>query len=399
MGGSISFSRTLRPFPALDMYGLILLFLSLMPCLARAEDGIHIKSILIHPYVAIETVQSDNIYFTPALKQSGYSVTTAPGIKLELPLNRHMLSLDYDTEMTRYVDFSSENTTDHHFKGQIDLKFGSLAGMQLQSTHMNDHEPRSSSHTGIIEKYESDAFTASFSYQLADVSKVQLDYTTTEWDFRSSSYRERNESLISGYLYYRILPKTSAFLEYDRRNIDYDTFSNFTDNKSDSALLGLKWGINERSQGVIKGGYAWKDFDSASREDYDTWTLSVDLGHRFTDYTALSLVNKRILKEATIQGADLILSSESHANFTHRFFTRIDAVLHGYYSKNNFLDVSSGNKEIREDRIIGVGAGVKYYFNDLMSLLLDYEHRERNSSDNSNDYDNNSYILSLRFEL
>ena len=171
--------------------------------------------------------------------------------------------------------------------------------MQLQSTHTNDHEPRSSSHTGIIEKYESDAFTASFSYQLADVSKVQLDYTTTEWDFRSSSYRERNESLISGYLYYRILPKTSAFLEYDRRNIDYDTFSNFTDNKSDSALLGLKWGINERSQGVIKGGYAWKDFDSASKEDYDTWTLSVDLGHRFTDYTALSLVNKRIVKEAT----------------------------------------------------------------------------------------------------
>ena len=131
------------------------------------------------------------------------------------------------------------------------------------------------------------------------MSKVQLDYTTTEWDFRSSSYRERNESLISGYLYYRILPKTSAFLEYDRRNIDYDTFSNFTDNKSDSALLGLKWGINERSQGVIKGGYAWKDFDSASKEDYDTWTLSVDLGHRFTDYTALSLVNKRIVKEAT----------------------------------------------------------------------------------------------------
>ena len=110
-------------------------------------------------------------------------------------------------------------------------------------------------------------------------------------------------------------------------------------------------------------------------------------------------MNKRIVKEATIQGADLILSSESHANFTHRFYTRIDAVLQGYYSKNNFLDVSSGDKEIREDRIIAVGAGVKYYFNDLMSLLLDYEHRERNSSDNSNDYDNNSYILSLRFEL
>lgn len=399
MGGSTSFSRRSQYFLILNKSGLSFLILLCTPCLVLAEDNLHIKSMVIHPYVSIDTVRSDNIYFTPASKQSGYSVTTSPGIKLELPLNRHLFSLDYNSAVTRYVDFRSENTTDHNVTGLMDLKFRSLIGLKLLTMHSKDHEPKSSSHTGIIEKYEKDAFTASVSYQLAGVSKVEMDYTAIEWDFNTSSFRERDENLISGAIYYRILPKTSAFLEYDLRDTDYVPLSNFTDNESDSVLMGLKWGINDRSQGVIKGGYAWKDFDSAYKSDYDTWTLSVDLKHRFTDYTVLSLVHNRTVIEAAIQGADLILSSDSHANLSHRIFTKIDAVFHGYYSKDKFFDVSSGHDEIREDRTIAAGAGVKYSFNDFLTLLLDYGHRERDSSDDSSDYDNNSYTFSLNFEL
>jgi hypothetical protein len=50
---------------------------------------------------------------------------------------------------------------------------------------------------------------------------VQVEYTQKTWNFMTSNFRDRNEGLISGYLYYRFLPKTSAFVEYDHKSVEY----------------------------------------------------------------------------------------------------------------------------------------------------------------------------------
>lgn len=399
MGGSIFIFRMCRCRLIYCRIGVFLLLIFFIPASAKPEDNLRNEMRGLHPYVSVTTALRDNIHYTPTTKLSDYSVTTTPGIKFQFPLRMHMFTLDYNTAMIRYSKYTSENTTDHNFSGMFDFKFGSLLGLKVMNNYSRDHEAKGSSYSGIIERYEANTVAASVSYHLADISKVEIDYTMTTWDFMTSNLRDRDENLMSGYVYYRFLPKTSAFLEYDRKDIYYDLLSNNPDSKEQSAFFGLKWGIYERSNGVIKGGYLWKDFESLSEEDYETWISSINLNHRFTDYTVVSLANKRVVKEAAIRDTDFILSNESDVKFIHRFSERIDVILSGSYSKDDFSNVAGNNREVREDVAISGGIGLKYTVQEWLSLALDYEHEERDSNINNYDYDNNAYLCTLSLAL
>jgi len=380
---------------------IILLVLAACALAGRVEavGNIHFGPLEVHPFVSLKEEFSDNIYTTATDQKSDSVTVTTPGVKFQMPFSMHRVEAEYFAIDRRYHTYHGENTTDQHASGLLDLKFGSYFGLTLSDQYAKDHEPRSSSATGFIEVFRTNAASASATYQLANRSKVRLDYTATSWNFMTSSFRDRDETLLAGYLYYRFLPKTSAFIEYDRKSVDFLPSTTPYDNTMDSALLGITWEVTTRSKGTIRAGRTSKDFKDPSERDFSVWTWSVSLNHNFSELTAVNLIGKREVNETNFAGTSYFITTGAYADLTHKFASKMAVVFRGSLGTDRYSNAVSPQTTVREDKTSLLGMGLKYFMNEWMDLGVDYNTRDRNSNIDANDFQETLYLLSVNMSF
>ncbi|MBI5885674.1 MAG: outer membrane beta-barrel protein [Deltaproteobacteria bacterium] len=371
----------------------------LLPVAAMAEGNLHAGPLEFHPFLQLREAYSNNIYTTPNLKKPDWYTNTVAGLRLDLPFREHRAQAGYSAEFRRYAKYDSENTTDHHANGLLDFKFGRRLGLTLTDVYAKGHEGRGESSTGFIERYETNAAAASASYALADISKVQLDYTRISWDYKESGFRNRNEDLVSAYIYLRFLPKTSGFIEYDHKYIDYNANNSNLNSMEDSGSLGLKWEATETSTGTVKAGFVQKNFSNTANKDFKTWTASADVNHEFTDFSGFSLGAYRMVNETTLTGNRYIVSTGGNLELRHKFFTKFTGIVTAAIANDRFSDTQSGVGPVRKDTTVSGGAGLKYAMRDWLNAGLDYTHKDKNSNNNASDYEENIYGVNINFEL
>lgn len=384
---------------------VIILFLSLflttfiLKGAADAAGNIRFGQMEVHPFLSLKEIFSDNIYSTSTEQKRDSIYETTPGIKLQLPIRMHRFEAEYYAIDRRYDTYGGENTTDHHAKGLLDLKFGSFFGLTVNDVYAKSHESRSSSSTGFIEVFRTNAASASATYQLAGRSKVQFDYTATSWNFMTSNFRDREEGLVSGYIYYRFLPKTSAFMEYDRKMVDFTPVTTTLDNTMDTLSLGVTWDVTGRSKGTIKAGRTAKDFEDPAEKDFTVWTWSVLVNHSFSDLTSVKVIGSRNVNETNFSGTSYFITTGAYADLTHRFASKMAFLLRGSYGTDRYSNAVAPSTTVREDKTNMVGAGLKYFMKDWLEFGADYNKRNRDSNIDVNDYRETQYVLSANMSF
>lgn len=364
------------------------------PLGSRRESGaLKLGPVEVHPYLSVKETYSDNIFATPGATEHDFIMVLTPGIYLQLPVRNHTFSIAANTALTRYSKFSTENTDDYFVNGTANFVFGSQINLKASDTFIKGHEPRGSSSSGTIEKFDNNTAAASLTYLLAEVSKIQIDYARTDWDFKTSTFRSRSEDLISAYLYYRLMPKTSAFIQYSFKNVRFDDKTAGLDNKMQSALLGLSWDVTGKSKGSIAAGYLRKDFNVSSRGDLKSWTASADITHNFSDYTSLKLIGKREVNEASLLGTRYYVTTGVYGEVTHRFLQRLALVAKASYGQDKYSDIIPGDALLRKDNTLTAGMGLHYIMRRWLEFVLEYNYRNKDS--NIDIYSSKENTLSL----
>jgi hypothetical protein len=383
----------------MTLRGAVLLLLMALPA---AAFGMNTGSLQFDPYVSLRETLTDNVFSTSSDERHDLVSTLTPGLKLVYPFRTHQIDFDYHAVLMRYKTYSGERTDDQFVNGSVDLKFGSLVGLKLSDVFMKNHYPRSSSATGLIEKYTNNTAMASLVYQLADRSKMQLDLGQASWSFQdqASYWRDRREELLAGYFFYRFQPKTTAFVEYDRKKAAYSTPSvPQLDNTMDSGLVGIKWEITKRSEGTVKIGKTWKDFKDGAVQDYDSWTGSMDINHRFDELNAIKVKGLREINEANLQGTRYYVTTGASAELTHRFGYRLSGIFSGSYGTDTYsdpvLDPVTLTMKDRKDSTMLLGLGLKYAVREWLEVGVDYVNRNRDSNINSSDYSEHRYSFTV----
>ncbi len=367
-----------------------------VPAAVSAEEGnLHIGQLRIHPLFSVSEAFSDNVYYTSTQEKSDSIITYMPGIKLLLPVGRQRAEAQYYAAFNRYNTYKGEDTTDHNASSLLEFKIGSRFGLNLSNVFVKGHEPRSSSATGFTETFRNYAGKISAVYQLAGRSKVEFDIQKKTWDFLQSPFRNRNEDLYAGYIYYRFLPKTSAFFEFDREKVVFDDVSLDLDNTVGSELTGLTWDITENSKGTIKAGYLQKDFESPLRRDFRGWISSVDVRHAFSDYTSLTIIGQRTVNEANVLGTHYFITNGAYAEFTHYLLRKLSATARGSYGVDRYPDAIPPDTTPRKDKTAMGGGGLRYYLRDWLDIGVDYNYRSRHSNIPINDYREHEYLVSI----
>jgi len=363
---------------------------------SKEMTGLRLGALEIHPFLTLRETYSDNIYLTTNDRKHDFISTIMPGLQLQLPFRRHMVTVGGSATINRYAKYNSENTEDWTAYGAGDLNFGSRINLKLSDTYIAGHEPRSQSATTSLEKYRNNTASGSLTYVMADISKLQIDYANNYWKYSNSDFRSRVENQAALYLYYRVMAKTSLFGEYELKNVNFTSNVMGLDNKVHNGLLGLTWELSSRSKGTIKGGYLYKEFDQKANGNFSTFAASVDVSHYFSDYDSIKLSSARVVNESSLQGTRYSISTGINGEYTHRFLDRLSTSLKGSYSGENFSNTAPGDLQLRKDTVVQFGASVQYAFRKWLDCSLDYYWRSKNSNINYYDSTENNISLALK---
>jgi hypothetical protein len=366
---------------------------------AWAVGNIHIGQTEIHPFLSIKEIFSDNIYYTSTDEKSDSILETTPGVKIQMPMGMHRLLAEYWAIDRRYNTYRGEDTTDHHAKGLLDLKFGSQLSLTASGAFDKGHEPRYMSASGFIEVFRTNIGYGSATYQLTGRSKVQIEYTQTSWNYVTSDFRDRDEGLTSGYFYYRFLPKTWVFVQYDHKAIEYTDPTSDLDNTENSALIGLQWEATAKSRGTIRVGRTSKDYKDPAVKDTSNLRWSLDIDHKFSDDSSIVLTGRRQVNEANAVGVANYTTTGLYGEFSFRFLSKTAFLLRGSFSKDVYSNAVPPETVAREDKYSLAGVGLKYFMKDWIDLGADYNKRDRNSNFDVNDYKETQYVLYVKMSF
>jgi hypothetical protein len=380
---------------------LVLVLLSCLPAPAFSAGNIHFKELEIHPYLSVTETYDDNVYATSSDTKNDWITTTTPGIKLLMPFKTHSFAAEYRASFFNYLDYTDENVTDQHAAALADFKFASLIGLKLGDTYDRGHEPRAASGSGEIVEYDKNAAKGELSYVFADRFKAQMDYTRTYLDFSSvdNEFRNRSEDLIATYLYYRFMPKTSAFVEYDFKNVSYELEADGLDNQVQKPLLGLTWEISEMTKGTVKGGYLFKNYEEESTDNIDTWTASAELDHEFNENSSIKVVGLREVNEPNVKGTTYYITTGAFTEYTHKLMYKVSAVARGSYGADDYNNAAGTTGPDRNDKTFLGGVGLKYQLRDWLEFDLNYNHLDRNSNISTYDLQDNTVSFGVKFAM
>ena len=390
----------------------------------------------IHPSLTIGGEWSDNIFNTKEDKIDDFIWVISPEIWVALPdtrkkamdltvsprtpdgftrsrwdpekYRRYQAYLLYGIDIYRHTDFTEEDRESHRLEGLFQYNFGGGFSIELLDRYEDGFDPISVGAVTRRDEYKENLFNAILAYDISEKLELRLDYTHFDLDYENRllngiplAGRNRQDSGYSGYLFFKIRPKTSIFAQYRYIDIDYELDILAGDSQEQHYLGGFEWHMTTKSMGRLKVGYGLKDFDSPARNEVDNFILEGEFHHSFTPKTTLGLAVFRRTDETTIQETDYVLTQGVSANYNQLLTTKLTGNLFASYAWDQYQDeiVFADETREREDRLFRIRPSLRYELTRWLMADAAYSFTKRDSNFDIYDFDENRFSFHISIYL
>lgn len=385
---------------------------------------------IIHPFLAVTEYYTDNVFYTRDNRKSDFATILSPGIWLALPhvyekllkidtsnispggfslskpqeedFKRYQLYLFYNADIERFSKYSSEDTVSHRAEGSLQYNLRGGLSLEVIDQFIASHDARGTGITTELDKFRSNLASITTSYEVSERFKLRVDYTNFFLDYTAdrNNFRDRDDNALSGYVFYKVQPKTSLFLQYEFLDITYREDNSF-DSREHHWFGGVQWNVTAKSKGSVKAGYGIKDFAHSSSGSSNDFILEAQMDYQFTPKTSVILKASRKTNETNIENTDFILSNTMEVQYLQKLTGKIMADIKFAYSNDTYkedLTFDGVTKRLEDNYYLGVFA-LQYKFKEWLQLDLGYVYDRRDSNFADFDYTNNTAFLRVTGSL
>ncbi len=318
---------------------------------------------------------------------------------------RYQAFLSYQTDIPVHSQNSpSGNTVTHNLQGGFAYNFpGGL------SIAVNDEFSRFYSTTdtavlvapGEVDKYNSNVIYALLAYDTGNRLKFRFDYShfLVSYDAQRNASRDRADDTFSTYLYYKLQPKTSLFLEYSFADSGFANDSTL-DSKTHDFFAGVEWKITAKSTGSVKAGYSLRNSaDSAGNSR--NFVFEGQLDHKFTPKTSLTVTASRRIDATDIPSTFYVLTNEFNLQYQQMLTSKITGSLALGYTRESYgADLTFGALTAKKkDNLYTFSPGFQYAFRRWLTSGISYVHTIRDSNFSDFSYSSNTVLLTVTGSL
>ncbi len=374
------------------------MFAVVVACLASAtfssdSQAVRFGEFEIHPSLGLTERFTDNVFNTDTDRESDFSTVISPGVQIIFPRSkkRYELELIYQADVERFNTFTSENAVSHKAAGRFEIRFPVGLEFVVNDEFNRGHDPRGLNISPELDFFDSNLGRVSAAYNLSDRFKLRFDLTNfiLRYDADRNEFRNRTDNGVSGYLYYRFLPKTAAFIEYDYLVVNYAQPSDLN-SKEHHLFGGVTWDITGKTKGTVKVGYGTKDFKDPTVDGYGDVVMEITIDHNFSTRDSLRVGGIRSTNETNNPQNDFFVTTGLSLEYLHKFTGKITGKAYLSYGRDSYRGEQPRRDDTWEGRI-----GLIYQIKNWLRAEAGYSHTDRSSTIETYSYPNNTYYLKV----
>ncbi len=366
-------------------------------------QGGRLGSFIVRPSFTLMQTYDDNIFREP--DADGDAITVArPEVRINSDWGLHGIEAGAQGSFGRYADFSDENYNDFAFylSGQYDIDYETYikALVRYEDRHQERdqlEDPGGDEPTQYNVKTVFVGFARELNILRVSASASRKDITFEDSSVGSTiidnNTRDRTQDALDVRVAYGLSDNYEVFVAggYDRRRYDLSSVD-FRDSDSYSARAGLAMNFTGKLRGDIYGGYIRQTFDSGF-DDVGAANYGGSLLWNVTDLTSIEAGVDRQLVETTQAGASSIIQTDADLSVAHSLRENI-LLEAGVQMVDNKYEGVDGN----DNRLYRGGLGLVYKPTARVSLGLKYDYFDRRYERSTRDYDNNRFLLTLKYD-
>ncbi|MEJ2347122.1 MAG: outer membrane beta-barrel protein, partial [Gammaproteobacteria bacterium] len=363
-------------------------------------------SFLVYPQVVLSALYDDNIYATRSNEKSDNIGILTPSIRLKSDWNRHKLDFNAGAELSRYVRYPDENTSDYwaNADGRYDIsgKSNVFGGVGYSREHEDRTSPDAVNGTEPTRYNVGSAYGGA--YHNFGRAALRFGGTYEKLDFKdvpsllggviNNQDRNRTQTGVGARLSYNLQQGTDVYLQAatNRRRYDNTPDDNGFDRNSNgySIAVGAKRALGETAQIDGYVGYLRQNYDDPQFTDVTTPDFQARLRWNPTSKTKVTAYLNRSIEETTLNNASGYVYTRGSVRAEHAL--RPDLSVHVLA----FAGRADYNGLERTDDIYVSGVGAKYRLTRRWFLETDYRWINRDSTDLASNYHKNQIFLRLR---
>jgi hypothetical protein len=355
--------------------------------------SIRLGPLRITPYVNTSGTYTDNVFLTPKNEKSDFFYSVLPGIKVNVrPMGRHRFYLNYDAHIAKFDTFSEVDYFIHSLDAALDLKLPRGFGVKLgdkivRGADLPDFEG------DRTKRYIANSARFQASYPFWDRFGLGFRYghDLKDYDRRVDEIDNFTTNTFGGQFRFRVLARTSTFLEYVYSATDYETETRarVENNYSNRINAGITWDITAKTRGIVRGGYIARNYYAIDQEE-GTLYVSADISHEITSRTIFTLRGLRSIFDTSKADNNLRFGTSYVSNqfiaglrHTYRKFTGSIA---GDYLHDRYLQDGLAAGKKRRDNVVRGSVGIDYHMQRWIKLGVKYRYTNLNSNFDTEDY-------------
>lgn len=378
-----------------------------------APQGLRAGTFLVFPTLGLGATYDDNIFAADNATEEDMIYTVTPGVSVQSQWNNHALNFFADGEIGRYADFDNEDYEDYAVgtDGRIDIT--RAANFYGALRFAEDHEERGSPDdaNGIEPTdFTSLNFRGGYFQKFNRVSlRAEADWTSLDYDDVATTTgvinnddRDRDTIFYTGRVGYEFIDGYEAFLRGRFYEVEYDsTVDDSGLNRSGDGydgVAGLVFDLTALTQVEVFGGFVSKDYDDPLLSEIDGPMYGGALNWSPRRYLVVRGAVQRSVEETTQVDYAGYLSTNYSLNVEYRFRPDLRLTAGGSFTTSDYDLASNSAAQEREDEVLGLNAGARYYITRFFFAGLNYSFQQRQSNLAGQDYDRNQIALRGGFQ-
>ena len=379
---------------------LITFFLLSSPL--HAAEGLKLgdSDIEVIPWGEIKVQYDDNVFLDSDDEKDDIIITLTPGVSLEWPFQDNRLKFDYHIDFHKFIDHSSQDAVDHHLFAEAEINWHDIRFTIYEDFDYVYGRPTTEDTSRIKRNDNTFGIRADFQRERLGIQLGYENFTRNYKDDPVYDAYDRTDHRYSFMVTHQTFSKTKTLFEYDFGQTRYDQ-STRSDSDYHQFLIGAIGELTPKTTATIKTGYRFRDYERDSDPDFDTGALYADIIHKFSDKNALKLSLLRSAEESTYGVNNFYRVEKISAIFDHFFSNKLLGFVTGQHQINSYPSETTEGTETkkRKDKYSSLGAGLRYYMREWLTLTLKAEHIFRDSNFEIFEYDQNLITFTARAEF
>lgn len=363
--------------------------------------GVTLGSFLFIPSITLTEYHDDNIYATETNRRSDEVTAITPNFNLKSRWSRHRLDVNAGMDLTRYADYTSENTNDYWLGLSGRYDFSARQNVFAGLNYSREHEDRASPDAisgDTPTKYDDYRAHLGHSFTTGN-HRTRLAYTFNRLDFKDvtstggvidNNDRDRTEQAIGARYSYKYSPVMALYVEGIVDNRQYDITPDYSGNDRNSDGYRYSAGMEYAGQTnrlKIFAGVLGRDYQSAVFNDQSAFDFGLDYVWHISAQSRLMLQGGRSIEETTFNNSSGYLMTNASVSLQIGIQEDKNIVLNAGKSAAAYYEID------RNDDYYDYSLGYNQQLLANLRAGIEFRRTQRNSNVAANDYIINQIFL------